>query len=368
MGNFSENTPRAWKTFQVRANEAKRLNQWSDADAKSQVKIALTGDAASLVQDIDVGEDPDVRVHGFPLPGAKTYFAYMAELHDRFVPLMESKIALARFPKLRQEPGETLSDWHVRCKDEFMVAEPHADPETSPVLRRQFCHNILDIHVSTYVIDQDPQFYRDCLRVAQNKQGNMMQVRLAARNRASGGRLSAITGMVEEEEDNRVGAINYPIGTDTPTTTEANRMLRRGATQKGGAPQQGTNSMNRRLRPTTTSRSCYLCQDPTHIVAQCPYLKYPARTQITLPRGGGNKENKKPAGTKRSGQKGKSGTGQVRRRPGAKGPFRISAMGTEIEGKEVLGLCDPLEEDYVVNTAWINDEHYGLESESEEGN
>ena len=47
----------AWRFFKRRVIEARKLNQWTYANAKSQVKIAITGDAASTSQDIDIGED-----------------------------------------------------------------------------------------------------------------------------------------------------------------------------------------------------------------------------------------------------------------------------------------------------------------------
>ena len=356
LGNFSETKPRDFKTFRIRAEEAKHLNQWTDADAKSQVKIAMIGPAAALAQDIQVGADPDARMNGLPLPGAKTYLQYMAELQDRFVPLMESQIAIARFPKLRQEVGESLADWHVRVKEEFMIAFPGVDPETSPELRRQFCHYILDIQVSSYLIDQNPQLFRQCLTIAQTKQGNIMQVRMAAKSRlGSGGRMSAMV----VGKDGRVGAINYPIGTDTPTTTEANKRLRRGGASQGEGDGQRANAMARK------DLSCHICHDPTHFKSQCPYREWYQDKGKEIRK----KNEKKPVTQKKGGTKGKLRFKSNKGRAGAKGPFRVSAMGTEIECGEAIGMCDPIEADYITNAAWINEEDYEVYEDSEdEGN
>ena len=57
IGLLSEDNPVAWRFFKRRVIEARKLNHWTYANVKSQVKIAITGDAASTSQDIDIGED-----------------------------------------------------------------------------------------------------------------------------------------------------------------------------------------------------------------------------------------------------------------------------------------------------------------------
>ena len=359
LGTYSETTPRSFRTFRIRAEAAKDLNQWSDADAKSQVKIALTGDAASLAQDIEIGADPDVRVGGMPLPGAKTWLAYMNELHDRFVPLMESQIAIAGFTKLRQKPGESLAEWHVRCKEECHVAYPHRDLEADPELMRQFMHHILDVAVSTYVVDSHPRTYRECLTIAQTKQGNMMQIRMAAKSR-HGERMTAMT--FEEEDSMQMNAINYDIGTRTPSSKEANRLLR----MRGNIDmeKQRTNSMR---------KSCSVCQDPTHQTFQCPH-----NDQIAAKRGrtdrdrnrNRNNNNGRFGGrnSKQGGQAAKGGKWTSQSRFGKKDtrnrnktPYRMTAMGTEIDYSDALGRLDPYEEEYLANNSWANE---GYDDES----
>ena len=72
---------------------------------------------------------------------------------------------------------------------------------------------------------------------------------------------------------------------------------------------------------------------------------------------------------KKGGAKGKLRFKPNKGRAGAKGPFRVSAMGTEIECGEAIGMCDPIEADYITNAAWINEEDYEIIEDSEdEGN
>ena len=354
LGELSETLPRAWKTFRMRADEAKRLNQWTDADAKSQVKIALRGEAAALAQDILVGDDPAVRVGGLPLPGAKTYEAYMAEMQTRFVPLMESQIARSKFSCLKQEPGETLAGWHVRCKDEYVIAKPYGNPETDEDCRDQFVNNIIDPLIATYVADQNPRLYSQALVIAQAKQGNMMQIRLAARKRMGGGRLSAIT----TEEDRVLAAINYEIGTDTPTTKEANNRLRNGALHGGGG---GNNAMARNFSGRgfsgrSSKQTCHICMDPTHMMAQCPFKDWVNNTFNKFRNK--NRTQTPGRGKPATGGKGRKPAITKRKAAGPKGSFRVASMGQQIECNDVLGTCDPIEGEYLANAAWINDEEY----------
>ena len=212
IGLFSEDDPQAWKIFKRRVNEAKKLNQWTDADAKSQVKIAITGDAAAASQDIDVGEDQNaLDAAGNPHPRRKTFEAYMRELELRFVPESESKLAMAQFRSIKQMPGETISQFASRIRTKANIAWPNRDVETDQEVIRQFIMFLNDAVLVQYLQDQDPQTFPDAIRLAQTKMGNMLH-------------FQAVT----KPSLRRINAINFDYGSRTPTTAEANRMLRAG--------------------------------------------------------------------------------------------------------------------------------------------
>ena len=259
IGNFAEDDPGAWRIFRRRFMEAKKLNQWTDADAKSQVKIAITGEAAAVSQDIDVGEAFDaVDAEGNPHPHRKTFDAYITELELRFVPTSESKLAISQFRSMRQEPGETCSQFAARLRLKHGIAWRDRNPETDPEIIRQFVLFLNDAVLIQHLQDRDPQTFTEALRLAQTKIGNMMQYRAVTKSANPRGRIGCMNCLHEDTDNLSLNAINFGYGSNTPTTTEANRRLR-----SGGLLSEQTHAAVGRV-------GCKHCYDPTHSSQRCP--------------------------------------------------------------------------------------------------
>ena len=259
IGTFTEDDPGAWRIFRRRFMEAKKLNQWTDTDAKSQVKIAITGEAAAVSQDIDVGEAFNaVDAAGNPHPNRKTFDAYITELDLRFIPTSESKLAISQFRSMRQEPGETCSQYVSRLRLKHGIAWRDRNPETDPEIIRQFILFLNDAVLVQYLQDRDPQTITEALRLAQTKIGNIMQYRAVTKSANPRGRIGCIDCLDESTGNLSLNAINFGYGSDTPTTTEANRRLR-----SGGLLSEQTHAAVGRV-------GCRHCYDPTHSSQRCP--------------------------------------------------------------------------------------------------
>ena len=330
LGEFSSATPSDWRHFKPRLEEAKRLNGWSDQEGKQHLKIALTGDAAANTQDIQLGSDPAVAV---PADDAKTFDEYVSDIGLRFVSHASSKLAISEFMKRSQKPTENLLDFHSGLRELFTIARPNRDPTDDQDLIRHFSEGILDENVAQYVLEQDPQTYQEALTLGQHKEGVTAQRKIAL-GRLRGSRINAIEfGQADEcpppGASRGVSAINYPYGSSTPSSTEANRILRNGGpfSQQGNFSQpQGNNS----FIGAGGSGGGYYDRFQSHHLP-------PKRRG----KGGGTKRGQPPAqrGGKRNG-KGRKTFRRPFRRPGKN---RVNAVQEEGEVSELRDLMNGLE-------------------------
>ena len=237
LSEYSATDPSSWRTFRSRVLEAKSLNQWTDQEAKQHLKIAMTGTAAAMTRDIAVGGDPAAD----PRPADhKTFDRYLEEVALRFISTAATELAVSDFLTAEQKAEETSLMWHVRLLDLFTVAHPTRNYVADRDLIRQFCLGYIDEVVAQYIMDNNPQTFQRCLELAQTKEGNQAQRRRAAKRRGRVNALSLIHDEIHtgfEEERGGVNAINYSYGSATPSSSDANRELRRRGPQFGMNPQ-----------------------------------------------------------------------------------------------------------------------------------
>ena len=316
LGEFSSTSASEWRYFKARILEAKTLNGWTDQEAKQHLKIALTGEAAGYTQDILIGDDPT----GDDVDEPKTFRRYIDEVGLRFISHASSRLAVSEYRKRQQKATETITHFHGNLRELFDVAEPTKDPATDTDLIRHFSEGLIDEQVANYVLENDPKTYQEALTLAQHKEGVMAQRRLAVgRQRA----MSRINAIESESEGNprsdflpppgNIFAINYPYGSATPSSTDANKRLRNGASF--GPPQQNFNSFLGNGYP------------------QNPYFGHDS-SQKRRGRGGGKRGNGKPRGG--GGGRGRGGNRKNRRPFRRPGKQRINAIDEEKEGVNEL--------------------------------
>ena len=316
LGEFSSTSASEWRYFRARILEAKSLNGWTDQEAKQHLKIALTGEAAGYTQDILIGDDPTDDDADDP----KTFQTYIAEVGLRFISHASSRLAVSEYRKRQQKPTETINTFHGGLRELFDVAEPTKDPATDTDLIRHFSEGLVDEQVATYVLENDPQTYQEALTLAQHKEGVMAQRRLAVGRQRAMSRINAIESESEGNPQSaflpppgNIFAINYPYGSATPSSTDANKKLRNGASF--GPPQQNFNSFLGNGYP------------------QNPYFGHDS-SQRRRGRGGGKRGNGKPRGG--GGGRGRGGNRKNRRPFRRPGKQRINAIDEEKEGVNEL--------------------------------
>ena len=323
LGEFSSTTPSEWRYFRARILEAKTLNGWTDQEAKQHLKIALTGEAAGFTQDIVIGDDPTAEVDAMDDAHPKTFRTYIDEVGLRFISHASSRLAVSEYRKRQQKPTENINTFHGSLRELFDVAEPTKDPATDTDLIRHFSEGLIDEQVANYVLEHDPQTYQEALTLAQHKEGVMAQRRLAVGRQRAMSRINAI----ESESDGNpqsaflpppgnIFAINYPYGSSTPSSTDANKKLRNGASF--GPPQQNFNSFLGNGYP------------------QNPYFGHDS-SQRRRGRGGGRRGNGKPrGGGGGGGGRGRGGNRKNRRPFRRPGKQRVNAIDEEKEGVNEL--------------------------------
>ena len=323
LGEFSSTSASEWRYFRARILEAKSLNGWTDQEAKQHLKIALTGEAAGYTQDILIGDDPDAEDDDeMNDANPKTFQAYIAEVGLRFISHASSRLAVSEYRKRQQKATETINTFHGSLRELFDVAEPTKDPATDTDLIRHFSEGLVDEQVATYVLENDPQTYQEALTLAQHKEGVMAQRRLAVGRQRAMSRINAIESESEGNPQSaflpppgNIFAINYPYGSATPSSTDANKKLRNGASF--GPPQQNFNSFLGNGYPQNPS---YFGHDPS-----------PRRRGKG---GGGKRGTGKPRGGGRG--RGRGGNRKNRRPFRRPGKQRINAIDEEEEGVNEL--------------------------------
>ena len=323
LGEISTQDPSEWHYFRARLLEAKALNKWTDQEAKQHLKIALTGEAAAVTQDIKLGGDPTVA----DAPNKKTFDEYLKAVGLRFVSKASGRLAVSQYRKRVQKPTESVLTFHGDLRRLKDVADPNA-PVDDPDIIRHFSEGILDEQVANYVLEKDPQTYQEALEFAQHKEGITAQRQLAVGRQRAMNRINAIDGEAEADgvpfvcppqaPQAQIFAINYPYGSATPSSSDANKALRR----NGNMPANPQN-----LVPFIGGNHPYY---------QSPYFgQDPSSSQRRRGRGGGRRGNGRTRGG--GGGRGRGRNNNKNRRPFRQpGKKRVNAINEEKAGVNEL--------------------------------
>ena len=202
------------------------LNGWNDAAhlerSKNECLVSITGEAKRRIQGIQPG-------------GAnETLAQFLDRIQLRYLPPAASQFAKSEYDACAQLPGEEIITYHSRLRVLFVRGHPAlaADLENSTMLIRKFTLGLSNTSIKTYVLDHNPQTFAAALEHAQNKAATEATV---AGTTVPGGKVMAL--------GDAIGMHAVYDGTETPSTAEANRRLRRlgpdanvGAAGPGPAP------------------------------------------------------------------------------------------------------------------------------------
>jgi hypothetical protein len=167
---FSSAKPTDWMIFRAYFCNITALWGFSDARKRAELFSAMDGEAARVVQEIDI---------------QTLDFDQMLRAYDEhFVTRAGSELAETEFLSAKQLPDEAILTWHARARELFLRAYPgHSTAgELGRHLRRVFIFGLSNRKVSEYVWDKRPTQYDQCLTWAQEKYSSVKLYQHASSN------------------------------------------------------------------------------------------------------------------------------------------------------------------------------------------
>ena len=159
--------PSEFKIFRQNFELIAEMNNWNVKKAKIACKASLTGEAALLLHDIDIGADT------LTLPQFLTLY------ENRLIAPAASAAAEVEFDHAKQLPAENVLTFHTRCRRLFMRAYPNTLPDelnASRSLIRKFISGLLSVETQRYVYRQSPTTFAQALELAQADEMSMLAI------------------------------------------------------------------------------------------------------------------------------------------------------------------------------------------------
>ncbi len=172
---FKDPDALSWATWRSQFEAMVGLNHWLDPRARQELKVAMEGTAARIVQDIphDAGVIPPPPVPGQPPVPAHPEYTHLLDLFEaRFVTVADTDASKAEFKQATQKRGETVLAWHSRIRELFGRAYPAVAPaavETNEPLIDRFILGLTSPAVKEYVLDHRPNTFAAALTHANTK-------------------------------------------------------------------------------------------------------------------------------------------------------------------------------------------------------
>ncbi len=255
--------PAEWTVWRRRFETICEIMAWPQERRVRELSAAMGGQAARAVADI-------------PTAG-RNYDAVVADYEARFITPAASELARSEFNAARQEPGESILEWHARIRSLFLRAYPGQAADgvgaAGIPLRERFIKGLESDVIKEYVWDHRPADYAACLASAQNKMATLTM-------------MADATGGTTKKKKDAAGSVSFISG--AAKGKNAGQGGRASGASSGGAA-------------GGLSTSCFLCQEKGHFLRDCPYLGK-ARASLT------KKEGKKDSKGKKSKGKAKKAT------------------------------------------------------------
>ena len=126
------------------------INGWNAQRAKREAAASVLGEAKDIVRDLDTEDD------------AQNLAAFLTAYQDRFVSPAQTRLAQSEFKGSAQQAGESLLQWHSRCRRLFLRAYPAQAGQVneSPILLQHFVEKLRNPTVMQYVNRRNPATYQ----------------------------------------------------------------------------------------------------------------------------------------------------------------------------------------------------------------
>ena len=156
-----------FKIFRQNFELVAQLNGWDAKRSKVACKASLTGEAALLLHDIDIGAD------------TRTLEQFLNLYENRLIAPAASAAAEVEFDHAKQLPAENVLTFHSRCRRLFLRAYPNTLPDAlngSRSLIRKFISGLMSVETQRYVYRQSPETFNNALELAQADEMSMLAV------------------------------------------------------------------------------------------------------------------------------------------------------------------------------------------------
>ena len=193
---FSSGNPEDWITWRTQFTTIKDICGWDHRRSRRELRAAMTGTAARIVEDIPINAD-------IPAPQNVTFL--LAEYELRFCPVAASDTARAELKHSSQRENETILQWHGRVRANYRLAYPDQEPAELNLNRDlidYFVLGIADAAVRNEVYKVRPATFPEALVVASNH---------TAANAILTGQATS-SGLVVKKEEGHIGAMQGPFG------------------------------------------------------------------------------------------------------------------------------------------------------------
>ena len=245
---FSSATGSEWLVWRKTFNMVRRINDWDDLRARREAATAMEGEAGRVCRDVD----PEPQNN----PGF-TINDLLGVYENKFLPPMESDLAVSTFDAASQGPKETPILWGARVKELYLRAYPNNEVDNRICINRFVC-GLKDRDVAMYVHEQRPQTFEAASQHALSKTASkqFMQSQWTGRG---GGRGDRDIGSIGE-----MGAVR----------NRDNRNQKRNG--------QGNNNRN---------MACWFCGDRRHVRKDCEAYNAAVKAVRNKNKDQGGKEN-----------------------------------------------------------------------------
>lgn len=250
-----------WLAWRQHAESVAQLKNWGNTPASRTrarwaIRAAMQDAAARAVSDIDAGVAPQA---------GDTVENFLDLYQHRFCPESLSRLARSNFQGACQHEGETVLEWHTRCRSLYLRAHPAqaGNVERNRDMIDKFVEGLAVSQVRIHTYDAYPQSYAIALTHASNKVASVQVEERVA------GRRSSSSFQIKSEGDLLAIRPTY-----------------------GGAGGQA-------------QRKCFFCGNSNHLKADCEMWKR-AKDQLLGPGGGGG-QGFRSTGAGRGARRGRGG-------------------------------------------------------------
>jgi hypothetical protein len=156
MTPFSSGEGTDWSIWRRTFTQTAQINVWNDERQRREAIAGMEGAAGKMVQDINWDTHANIG-------------ALLDALENRFRPAADGELAQADFECAEQRDGESVIQWHSRCRELFVRAFPNQPVAGNPrQLLNKFVLGLADADVRADTYKARPNNWENCLTEANN--------------------------------------------------------------------------------------------------------------------------------------------------------------------------------------------------------